>query len=93
VHMQFRNCNETVFHLFSCLRNIKMNFKYPKLARKYLSKNMKKLAKKQVLNQALHAGSKYVDPSGTLSSAIQVAQDGAAAGAQVGQMAGNLMRR
>jgi len=70
-----------------------MNFKYPKLARKYLSKNMKKIAKKQVLNQDLHAGSKYVDPSGTLSSAIQVAQDGAAAGAQVGQMAGNLMRR
>jgi len=49
----------------------------PKLGRKYLARNMKRLAKKEVLNRAVHLGSKYVDPSGSLSSAIQVAQEGA----------------
>jgi len=65
----------------------------PKLGRKYLARNMKRLAKKEVLNRAVHLGSKHVDPSGSLSSAIQVAQEGAQGAVQAGQMAGNLMRR
>jgi len=70
-----------------------MQFRYPRLGRKHIARTMKSLAKKEIANQAVKLGSKFVDPSGRLGSAIQVAQDGSQAVVQAGKMAGNLMRR